>query len=249
MPHARRIAVVGAGQSAAEIFMDLQGRPGAPQVDLVTRARSIRPADDSPFVNEIFNAEFTDYTFSRSDEERAALLDEFWHTNYAVADLALIQQIYAAFYQQRVTGGNRLRLLRRHDIRHVTADAQGVHLALWDQNALREHSVRYDAVVLATGYAREHHKALLAPLAGYLGDYDGRPALPRAGHARLSSGHLPAGRLRGFARAQRHVAVGHLGQDGRNRQRPAGHTGRRRRRSLRPRHEAHADLKTPSRAR
>ncbi|MGJ7564539.1 lysine N(6)-hydroxylase/L-ornithine N(5)-oxygenase family protein [Variovorax sp. GB1R11] len=172
LPHARRIAVVGAGQSAAEIFMDLQGRPGAPQVDLVTRARSIRPADDSPFVNEIFNAEFTDYTFSRSGEERAALLDEFWHTNYAVADLALIQQIYAAFYQQRVTGGNRLRLLRRHDIRNVTADGQGVHLALWDQNALREHTVRYDAVVLATGYAREHHKALLAPLAGYLGDYE-----------------------------------------------------------------------------
>jgi L-ornithine N5-oxygenase len=171
LPDARRIAVVGAGQSAAEIFMDLQGRPGAPQVDLITRARSIRPADDSPFVNEIFNAEFTDYTFSRSEEERAALLDEFWHTNYAVADLELIQQIYKAFYQQRVTGGNRLRFLRRHDIRSATADGQGVHLALWDQNVLREHTVRYDAVVLATGYVREHHKALLAPLAGYLGDY------------------------------------------------------------------------------
>jgi len=171
LPDARRIAVVGAGQSAAEIFMDLQGRPGAPQVDLITRARSIRPADDSPFVNEIFNAEFTDYTFSRSEEERAALLDEFWHTNYAVADLELIQQIYKAFYQQRVTGGNRLRFLRRHDIRSATADGQGVHLVLWDRNAQREHTVRYDAVVLATGYVREHHKALLAPLAGYLGDY------------------------------------------------------------------------------
>ncbi|MGO4610038.1 lysine N(6)-hydroxylase/L-ornithine N(5)-oxygenase family protein [Variovorax sp. 2RAF20] len=171
LPDARRIAVVGAGQSAAEIFMDLQGRPGAPQVDLITRARSIRPADDSPFVNEIFNAEFTDYTFSRSEEERAALLNEFWHTNYAVADLELIQQIYKAFYQQRVTGGNRLRFLRRHDIRSATADGQGVHLVLWDQNVLREHTVRYDAVVLATGYVREHHKALLAPLAGYLGDY------------------------------------------------------------------------------
>ncbi|MFM9926617.1 lysine N(6)-hydroxylase/L-ornithine N(5)-oxygenase family protein [Variovorax sp. H27-G14] len=168
---ARRVAVVGAGQSAAEIFMDLQGRPGAPQVDLITRARSIRPADDSPFVNEIFNAEFTDYTFSRSEAERAALLDEFWHTNYAVADLELIQQIYKAFYQQRVTGGNRLRFLRQHDIRNVVADAQGVHLTLWDQNVQREHTVRYDAVVLATGYARDQHKALLAPLAGYLGDY------------------------------------------------------------------------------
>ncbi|MET3391391.1 L-ornithine N5-oxygenase [Variovorax sp. 1140] len=170
LPDARRVAVVGAGQSAAEIFMDLQSRPGAPQVDLITRARSIRPADDSPFVNEIFNAEFTDYTFSRSEEERAALLDEFWHTNYAVADLDLIQQIYKAFYQQRVVGDNRLRFLRRHDIRSVAADGAGVHLTLWDQNAQRENTVRYDAVVLATGYMREHHKALLSPLAEYLGD-------------------------------------------------------------------------------
>ena len=167
----RRVAVVGAGQSAAEIFMDLQGRPGTPQVDLITRARSIRPADDSPFVNEIFNAEFTDYTFSRSEAERAALLDEFWHTNYAVADLELIQQIFKSFYQQRVIGGNRLRLLRRHDIREVTADGHGVHLTLWDQNAMRESTIRYDAVVLATGYAREHHKTLLSPLDPYLGDY------------------------------------------------------------------------------
>jgi L-ornithine N5-oxygenase len=171
LPDARRVAVVGAGQSAAEIFMDLQGRPGAPQVDLVTRARSLRPADDSPFVNEIFNADFTDYTFSRSDEERAALLDEFWHTNYAVADLELIQQIYRTFYQQRVTGGNRLRFLRQHDIRNVAADSHGVHLTLWDRDAGREHAVRYDAVVLATGYAREHHKDLLSPLAAYLGNY------------------------------------------------------------------------------
>ena len=71
----QRVAVIGAGQSAAEIFMDLQARPHAPQVDLVMRARAIRPSDDSPFVNEVFNVDFTDYVFSRASEERAALLD------------------------------------------------------------------------------------------------------------------------------------------------------------------------------
>lgn len=89
----------------------------------------------------------------------------------AVADLELIQEIFKSFYQQRVVGGNRLRFLRRHDIRGVAADVQGVHLTLWDQNAMRESTVRYDAVVLATGYAREHHKTLLSPLDPYLGDY------------------------------------------------------------------------------
>eukprot|EP01041_Mallomonas_annulata_P029966 gene29966-52040_t len=62
------------------------------------RARSIRPSDDSPFVNEVFNVDFTDYVYSRPSEERAALLEEVAQTNYAVADLDLIQQIYAAAY-------------------------------------------------------------------------------------------------------------------------------------------------------
>ncbi len=169
---ARHIAVLGSGQSAAEIFMDLQGRAGAPQVDLIMRARSIKPSDDSPFVNEIFNSDFTDHVFSRHTDERAALLNEFRHTNYSVADMELIQQIFKTLYQQRVNGGNRLALLQRHDVRAVRADEAGVHLTLWDRNAMRERTVRYDAVVLATGYSREHHKALLAPLAPYLGSHE-----------------------------------------------------------------------------
>lgn len=168
---AERIAIIGAGQSAAEIFMDLQGRPGAPEVDLIMRARSIRPSDDSPFVNEIFNVDFTDYMYSRSDLERAALIDEFWHTNYAAPDLELVQQMFKILYEQRVSGEERVRFLRRHDVRSVRAAADGIHLTLLDLNAQRESTVRYDAVVLATGYSRERHKALLAPLAPYLGDF------------------------------------------------------------------------------
>ena len=60
-PGAQKIAIIGAGQSAAELFMDLHGRPNAPQVDLIMRARSIKPSDNSPFVNEIFNADFVDH--------------------------------------------------------------------------------------------------------------------------------------------------------------------------------------------
>jgi len=171
-PQARRFAVLGAGQGAAEIFMDLQGRAGGLQVDLVMRARSIRPSDDSPFVNEVFNADFTDYMFSRASDERAALLDEFSQTNYAVADLDLIQQIFKVFYDQKVARGTRLRMLRQHDVRAVRAASDGVHLTLLDQDAGRESTVRYDAVVLATGYARDQHKDLLLPLAPHLGDYD-----------------------------------------------------------------------------
>lgn len=169
---ARRIAVVGAGQSAAEIFMDLHGRPQRPQVDLVMRARSIKPSDDSPFVNEIFNADFTDFVFSRSGSEREELLNEYWHTNYAAPDLALIQQIFEVFYRQRVSGEPRHRFLRRHEVAGVQAGEHGLRLTLRDLNQARTTTQDYDAIVLATGYERDRHRSLLEPLAPYLGDWE-----------------------------------------------------------------------------
>lgn len=167
---ARRIAVVGAGQSAAELFMDLHGRlPGA-HVDLIMRGRAMRPSDDSPFVNEIFNAEFTDYMYRRDPATRAALLDEFWHTNYAAPDLDLVQRMFAVFYEQKVSGQHRHRLLRRHETRGARRDGAGIELDLRDLDTGAPRSERYDAVVLATGYAHEHHKTLLAPLSPHLGE-------------------------------------------------------------------------------
>ena len=60
-----RIAVIGSGQSAAEIVIDLHSRLAAVPVigenahtlDLIIRKGSLKPSDDSPFVNEIFNPE------------------------------------------------------------------------------------------------------------------------------------------------------------------------------------------------
>lgn len=60
-----RIAVIGSGQSAAEIVIDLHSRLGTIPVigekphtlDLIIRKGSLKPGDDSPFVNEIFNPE------------------------------------------------------------------------------------------------------------------------------------------------------------------------------------------------
>lgn len=165
---AKRIAVIGAGQSASEIFMDLHGRPNAPQVDLIMRARAIKPSDDSPFVNEIFNPDFTDFVFCRPNRDRAALLDEFWHTNYAAPDLVLIEQIFNVFYQQRVTGNSRHRFLRRHEVAAAHALPDGIRLLLRNLNDGTEHLATYDAVVLATGYSRDHHKSLLEPLSPYM---------------------------------------------------------------------------------
>jgi L-ornithine N5-oxygenase len=163
----RRIAIIGAGQSATEIFIDLDGRADI-AVDFITRARTIKPSDDSPFVNEIFNPDYTDYVFNTAEDSRAALLDEFMQTNYAAPDMALIERMFEVFYRQKVSGIDRHRFLRRHDTVEASADQAGIHLALKDLESGLVQTLTYDAVVLATGYTRQQHHGLLKDLKPYL---------------------------------------------------------------------------------
>lgn len=169
--NAHRVAIIGAGQSAAEIFMDLHAHPARPKVDLIARGQAIRPSDDSPFANEVFNADFTDHVYAQPDCERAAILEEFRHTNYAAPDLELIEQLYKVLYEQKVTGVARHRYLRRHEIVAVTPGKRGIRLTLHDQNRNTASTPQYDVIILATGYRRDDYQRLLSPLASYLGDF------------------------------------------------------------------------------
>ena len=61
-PHPLRIAVIGSGQSGAEVTLDLRERlrsvaGGNHQIELILRKGSLKPSDDSPFANEIFDPE------------------------------------------------------------------------------------------------------------------------------------------------------------------------------------------------
>lgn len=168
---AKRVAVIGAGQSAAEIFMNLHGRSSEHNIDFIIRANSIKPSDDSPFVNEIFNPDFTDQIFAKTELERQTFLKEYRQTNYACPDLPLIEEIYNVFYQQKVRQQQRHNLRVSTEIHAVNTDEQGIHLTLLNRQNGELKVCSYDAVILATGYVRDQHKEILAPLAKYLGDF------------------------------------------------------------------------------
>ncbi|GBD49882.1 lysine N(6)-hydroxylase/L-ornithine N(5)-oxygenase family protein [Methylopila sp. Yamaguchi] len=166
------VAVVGAGQSAAEIALDLHGRFADAKIDMLFRGVALKPADDTPFVNEIFNPEFTDFVFAQPEERRREIIGQFRETNYAVIDADLLGRIYEIVYQQRVRGDARLRLQGRIKIANAVASRDGVHMTILDAAGDEPVSRQYDAVVLATGYERDIRHPLLAPLAGYLEDFE-----------------------------------------------------------------------------
>lgn len=158
-----RLAVVGGGQSAAEIFLDLVSRFPNAKVDLILRGSTLKPSEDGPSINHIFDPDYTDFFFGQSQQVRQSLLAEFRHTNYAVVDGDLIERISAMLYAQRVDGIERVRVLSSCAIEQVDCDAHGLTLSLAQAGA-GQRLERYDRVIAATGYLRDTSRALLAEL-------------------------------------------------------------------------------------
>ncbi|TBV11409.1 lysine N(6)-hydroxylase/L-ornithine N(5)-oxygenase family protein [Stutzerimonas kirkiae] len=166
-----RIAIIGSGQSGAEAFIDLHESFPNVKAEIITRASAMKPADDTPFVNEVFGPAYTDLVFTNTPEGREKHLREYHNTNYSVVDPELIEHIYGVLYRQKVSRQPRHAVLCRQQVEAAVATAEGIELTLRDLATGQQRTHRYDAVILATGYERRSHKDLLAPLEGYLQDY------------------------------------------------------------------------------
>jgi len=168
------IAVVGGGQSAAEIFNDLHIRYPNARITMIIKDTALRPSDDSPFVNEVFDPERVDDFYHIPLDQRRETLESNRSTNYGVVRLELLEEIYHALYQQRVQEPDerlwRRRILTSKRVVDVQdSDTGGLKLTLQTIRAMDEQkveSLNVDAVVVATGYTRNAHEDMLKDLVG-----------------------------------------------------------------------------------
>ena len=137
---------------------------------MIFRGHALKPSDSSPFVNEIFNPNFTDFIYAQSCESREAIVRNFRNTNYAVVDSDLLDQLYRLLYQQRVSGDIKVALHPRSEIVNVDADSAGIEISAVDKFEGGSFRSSYDVVVLATGYDRETPHAFLGSIRRYVRD-------------------------------------------------------------------------------
>ncbi len=195
-----RIAIIGGGQSGAEIFADLATRPEAPVVEMILRGGALRPSDDSPFINEIFDPARTDRFHALAPETRAHRLREAAPTNYSVVDHDLIAQIYGMLYEQSVVGGTRLAIRAETSVRAVFDNSAGINLTLDGSGGAA--SVRYDLVILATGYRRRIDRALLDGITDW---WTGEPPT-RDYRLPMAEGFCPAIFVQGYSESTHGVS-------------------------------------------
>lgn len=172
-----RVAVIGAGQSGAEIFNNVQTLYPNSKTYLVMRTEFLKPSDDSPFVNSIFNPGFIDELYPRSTNYRRHLIKDAKATNYGVVRLELIEHLFEKMYDQRREIGRDERqwphrIMGGRRIVNVDEGNNGLQIQVCkappsdddDFEGPLEGEIEnldVDLIIAATGYKRDAHLDML----------------------------------------------------------------------------------------
>jgi L-ornithine N5-oxygenase len=163
-----RVAVIGSAQSAAEMFAALQKDLPHSQIAWVMRSIGVGGYEKTKFTNELYYPAFVDDFFQARHEGREQLLRELHRTNYSGIEPWFVDDLYEDHYIDRLTNGDRKKIIAMTDIAAATATADGVTLELSNRRTGEVTELRRDLVFLGTGFAREM-PALIRGLGGAIG--------------------------------------------------------------------------------
>ncbi|MEU8437204.1 SidA/IucD/PvdA family monooxygenase [Streptomyces sp. NPDC029216] len=148
----KRVVVVGAGQSAAEVTRFLYDSLPHAEVSAVIPSYGYSVADDTPFANQVFDPDTVDEYYFGTEGAR----DAFWryhrNTNYSVVDADVIRSLYQRSYDEQVRGAQRLHFRNLTRVDRVEDSGSGVRVALRSLLDDSTQEMAVDALVFASGY-------------------------------------------------------------------------------------------------
>jgi L-ornithine N5-oxygenase len=150
-----RVAVVGSSQSAAEMVRAMRDDLPAAEIAWLIRAISLSPDASSKFTNELYYPSFVDEFFAARPEAREQILREMHRTNYSCLTPAMLENLYAERYLDRLADREGRRLITMVDITAAREADDEVVLELTDRRTGAVSELRRDLVFLGTGFATE----------------------------------------------------------------------------------------------
>ncbi|GMV31540.1 MAG: putative peptide monooxygenase [Rhodanobacteraceae bacterium] len=170
----QRVLVVGGGQSAIESACYVLAANATASVSLCLRQPAPAAIDDNPFVNDWYTSERSSAFAALPASRRAHLLAGLAGSNFGVADRSLLEQLHRYGYEGRCHGVDRVVLLAERELTGIEPAEHMLHCRLRDVADGSTAMQAADAVILATGYAREEPPLLQGLHAWLCRDVDGR---------------------------------------------------------------------------
>ncbi len=150
----KRVAVIGGGQSGAEIVLEMLGDSvGKPEhVCWISRRANLFMLEDSPFVNEWFHPDFHNWFCDLNPDRRQQLLQKQRMASDGISQSTL-EEIYDCLYQTRIDGVKRLALLLSSTVIDIQKTTQGNYqLKVHTLDSGVHGILNVDVIILATGY-------------------------------------------------------------------------------------------------
>lgn len=153
----KRIAVIGGGQSGAEIVNNLlhAGAEAPRSISWITRRYNFLPIDDSPFTNELYTPGYSEFFYQLSPDIKDKLLDDQKLTSDGISQDTL-QSIYNKLYELEVIE-QRERKCHLHpglEVKEISRCSDSWQIAC---NTMQQGSRLIDAdiIIFATGYRHQ----------------------------------------------------------------------------------------------
>ncbi|MFJ9133308.1 lysine N(6)-hydroxylase/L-ornithine N(5)-oxygenase family protein [Streptomyces sp. NPDC102256] len=158
------ITLVGSGQSAAEIFLDLLGEIDVHgyRLNWVTRSPRFFPLEYTKLTLEMTSPEYIDYFHALPEPTRYRLQAE-QKGLFKGIDGDLINEIFDLLYQKNLGGSVPARLLTNSALESVRHENGTYTLGLRQQEQVKDYELHSEGLILATGY-RYTEPAFLAPV-------------------------------------------------------------------------------------
>ena len=153
----KRVAVIGGGQTGAEMVLGLleraEDRPA--QVIWVSRRKNFEPLDASAFANELYTPEYSDYFSRLPFEVRQQLLQEQKMTSDGI-NHELLKRIYQKLYEIRFLDKEpeRWRLCPGRELVGLERGAGGLTLETYQRHSDAYEAIDADVLISSTGYSR-----------------------------------------------------------------------------------------------
>ncbi|NGP45464.1 SidA/IucD/PvdA family monooxygenase [Bacillaceae bacterium SIJ1] len=151
---AERVAIIGSGQSAAEIFLDLlSSQQEYPHRELhwMTRSAGFMQMESAKLGQEVFSPDFVRYFHPLSYEKRQSLLPVLSPLRKGI-DPETLRSIYNQLYEQTIATDPNISILARSSFRQMALLADGKkRLTFHHQDKEADFTIDADVVIFATG--------------------------------------------------------------------------------------------------
>lgn len=156
-----RVAVIGAAQSAAEIFRAVHDDLPNCRPSIIMRSIGLVGYESSKFTNELFYPSYTDIFYHAQPEAREKILAQMHRTNYAGVSPSLIEELYRLRYLQHLSGHTRSQFITATEI--LDASWMGQEIVLTMRNWVTGQLTKFacDLVLLGTGYEQSMPSLLI----------------------------------------------------------------------------------------